>query len=110
MKTGSLIQVTGVAKADPKLAGNTQRKSDSRDRALKEAWRRLEDYIKSLPTPDYKTVGELCAASPEARTRLDALLYSLLPVSTRWEEDGTAAVVIRVDRARIVSAFGLEMR
>ena len=110
MKTGTLIQVTGVAKPDPKLATETQRKSDSRDRALKDAWRRLEDYLKTLPPPDYKTLADSCRTSPEVQARMDALLFSLLPVSSHWDEDGTAAGVIRVDRARVVSTFGLVLR
>ena len=105
MHVGAFLQVAAAGRAQGKVTSMTQAKSLSRDEALLAAWNKLESYIVSLPTRGGGTVGELVAASPKLRAKLDALVHSAEIASTKWDEDGTAAVVLVLGKDRINSLF-----
>ncbi|HAH05111.1 MAG TPA: hypothetical protein DCM05_01080 [Elusimicrobia bacterium] len=106
---GEYFQVTGVGKPDPKLLTDTQRRSEARDDALRDAWRRLKEYLEALPTRE-GPLGELAAQRPALRDRIDRVVLGAVPVSVHFDSDGSAAVAIRVRKDALNAAFGTEFR
>ncbi|MFH1725071.1 MAG: hypothetical protein ABII00_10685 [Elusimicrobiota bacterium] len=109
MHVGDYLQVTGTGTAAKPVSSETQRRSESRDAALLDAWERLGGYLEVLIVRGKGTVGDMSRGSDEFRGELDRLVYSAKVVSTQWEQ-GTAIVIIRLDKGRVNKTLGTDYR
>jgi len=108
-KVGDYFQVVGKAKKNPKLETETQRISEARDAALRDARSRLKRLLESLRTPK-GTLGELTDHQPDLRQFLADIVDSSEPVSTHFDKSGLATVTVRVKKEVINKAFGTDFR
>ncbi|MEE8425101.1 MAG: hypothetical protein V3S11_04700 [Elusimicrobiota bacterium] len=110
MHVGTFLQVSGTAAPDPKTSSVTQQIALSRDEALADARRRLRRYIAALPLGGGMTAGLRMKKSKEFRRSVEQMIRSAAIVSTEWDDDGTAVVLIRVDKRRINKILGAQFR
>lgn len=103
---GGYLQVTGVGRADPKLGNATQRRSTSRDAGILDARARLSDYVQRLMVSGM-SIGERATADAGWRRKLDQALGAMEIAETRWDDDDTAAVVVRAEKSAILNALDL---
>jgi len=109
MHVGAFLQVSGTAREPAGLPTETQRRAESRDKALIDAWQRLLAYIHNLPVPGYGYVRVRAQEEPEFAKRLESLVYSSQVVETRYSGD-VAAVVIRIGKSRINQLLNSDFR
>ncbi len=107
-KAGEFLIASGVGKPDPKAAGQTQRRSTSRDAAILDGRARLQDYLKRIMVADGVSVGERATEDEGWRKRLESATVGLEVAETKWDEEDTAAVILRVERAVVDRALGLD--
>lgn len=109
MHVGAFLQVSGTARAPEGLPTETQRRAESRDKALVDAWQRLLSYIHNLPLPGFGYVKVRAQEDPAFAKRLETLVYSSQVVETRYSGD-LAAVVIRVAKSDINKVLNSDFR
>ena len=109
MHVGAFLQVSGTARAPEGLPTETQRRAESRDQAMVDAWQRLLAYIHNLPVAGYGYVKVRAQEEPEFSKRLEKLVYSSQVVETRYSGD-VAAVVIRIGKSQINQLLNSDFR
>lgn len=107
-RAGEFLIASGVGKPDPQAQGRTQRRSTSRDAAILDGRARLLDYLKRIMLAGGVSVGERATEDEGWRKRLESASIGLEVAETKWDEEDTAAVVLRVERANVDRALGLD--
>ncbi len=110
MHVGTFLQVSGTAAPDRRTSSVTQRMALSRDEALADARGRLRRYLAALPLGGGMTAGLRMKKSKGLRRSVEQMIRSAAVVSTEWGDDGTAVVLIRVDKRRINQLLGTQFR
>lgn len=98
MNVGGFLQVTGTGKAQGAVKSETQARALARDAALLDAWRRLRGHLESLRAKDGRPVALRATREPQYNQRLEALVHGAAIVSTHFDDEGTAVIVLRVER------------
>ncbi len=109
MTVGSHLQVTGTGTPPNPTTSETQRRSESRDAALRDAWSRLRGYIESLSLESGETLGNRSRHSPRLRRKIGDLVRSADRVSATFDGN-RATVAIRINKDRINKVLGTKYR
>lgn len=111
MNVGAFLQVTGTGKASGPISSETQERSLARDAALLDAWARLTRYLEALPhPPPHGRVGARARADAAYQASVERLARSATIVSTDWDKDGRAIVILRLLRASVNPALETELK
>lgn len=105
---GEFLLVSGVGKADPQAQSQTQRRSTSRDAAILDARARLLDHLRRIMLADGVSVGERATEDAGWRKKLNDAAAGIEVASTQWDNGDAAVVTLRVEKASVNRALGLD--
>lgn len=105
---GGFLLASAPGLPDPKAQAKTQRRSTSRDAAILEARARLHKYLQRIMIGKGVSVGERASEDEGWRRKLDAAVSGVEVAETRWDDEDRAAVVLRVEKAVVRRALGLD--
>lgn len=105
---GAFFLISAAGAPDAKATSTTQRRSTSRDAAILEARARLFDYLRRIMIGKGVSVGERATEDEGWRKRLESAMSGVEVAETKWDEDDRAAVVLRVEKAAVEQALGLD--
>jgi hypothetical protein len=109
MHVGAFLQVSGTARAPEGMTTETQRRAESRDLAIVDAWDRLREYLYDLPLSGYGNVRIRAKEEPAYAKKIETMIYSMQVVETRFSS-GVAAVVLRIKKDTLNSVLETDFR